>query len=488
MHRFALIGMIMADIYIRNGFLLTMQGDGLGTIEDGAVAIEGSRIVAVGKTKDLDLIYKGSDRIIDAKGKAVLPGFVDVHIHTSGTLTRGEGQDVPEIEWMLKTMGPFSKYIKPEHSVAGSRLGVLEGLKSGVTTFGEIGGNMIPVTEKVFIPFGVRATVANTINEIGPESRPDANKPYIYFSDIGEQKLKEAIDLYSKYDKKGDGRINVIFAPHGADFLSKELLFRVKEEASNRGKLSHMHVAQGGREAIQIKLRYGTSTIRWLDSIGYLDDKLIAAHCHFSTDKEVEILAKRGVRYASCPASIGIIDGIVPPLALFIQKGGLYAGLGSDQAAGSTGHNMLLQVKVAALLNKVRHRDPSVLPAWKTLRIATIEGAHTIGLGDQVGSLEKGKKADIIIIDLKRPHLTPILKTPARNVATNIVYYARGDEVETVLCNGKLIVENYRCTSMDEDEIMNSAQKASEEICSAGAEDWLAADSVLAKAVKKGLI
>jgi 5-methylthioadenosine/S-adenosylhomocysteine deaminase len=478
----------MVEIYIRNGFLLTMQGEGLGTIEEGAIAIENSNIVAVGKTADLDKNYKNSDQIIDAKGKAVLPGFVDVHIHTSGTITRGQGQDVPEIEWMLKTMGPFGKYTKPEHSIAGSKLGVLEGLKSGVTTFGEIGGNTIPVTEKVFIPSGVRATVANSVNEIGPDSRPDANKPYIFYPDIGEKKLKDAIVLYEKMDKKGDGRINVIFAPHGADFMSKETLFKVKSEAIKRGKLSHMHVAQGGREAIQIKLRYGTTTIKWLDSIGFLDENLIAAHCHHSTDEEVEILAKRGVRYASCPASIGIIDGIVPPLALFIQKGGKYAGLGSDQAAGSTGHNMLIQLKAAALLNKARHADPSILPSWKTLRIATIEGAQTLGLGEQTGSLEEGKKADITIIDLKYPHLTPIIKKPVRNVAPNLVYYARGDEVETVICNGKIIVENHICTTMNEEKVMEDAQKAAEEVCNAAVEDYMAADSLLAKAVKKGLL
>ena len=478
----------MTGIYIRGAFLLTMQGNGLGTIQDGAIAIEGSDIVAVGKTLDLDKSFKGSDIVIEAKGKAVLPGFVDVHTHTSGTILRGQGQDVPEIEWMLKTMAPFNKYIKPEHSVAGSKLGVVEALKSGVTTFGEIGGNMIPVVEKVFIPYGVRATVANTVNEIGPDSRRDANKPYILYPDIGERKLKDAIDLYNRFDGKGDDRINVIFAPHAVDFMSKEALLRVKEEAVKHGKLNHIHVAQGGREAIQVKLRYGTTTIRWLDSIGYLDENVIAAHCHHSDEDEVATLAKRGVRYASCPASIGIIDGITPPLALFLQKGGRWAGIGSDQAAGSTGHNMLIQLKAAALLNKTRHADPTLLPAWKTLRLATMEGATTIGIGDKVGSLEPGKKADVILLDLKQPHLTPIVMKPVPNVGPNIVYYARGGEVETVIINGEMVVKNHRCVSIDEGKVMDEAQRAAEEVCTAGVDDFMSADSLLAKAVKKGLL
>lgn len=479
---------VMADIYIRNGFLMTMRGDGLGTIEEGALAVEGQDIVAVGKTHELDGKYMNSERVIEARGKAVLPGFVDVHIHTGHTIIRGEAQDVPEIEWMLKAMAPFAKYVKPHHSIAAGALGVLEGVKGGVTTFGEIGVNEGHVAEKVFIPAGVRANIADTINEIGPNSRPDARKPYIFDEALGEQKFKAARDLVDKWDGKGEGRISCIFAPHGADMMSKELLLRVKEEAVSRGKLSHIHVAQGEREAIQMRLRYNTTTIKYLDSIGFLDDRVIAAHCHQTTDDEVAILAKRGVRYASCPASIALIDGIVPPLALFLQQGGKYAGLGSDQAPGSTGHNMLNQLKVAALLNKVRHRDPTVLPAWQMLRIATIDGANTIGLGDKIGSLEPGKKADLILLDLRAPHLVPILTKPVRNVAPNIVYYSRGDEVETVIVNGRVIVEGRTCTTMDEDEVMDRAQEAADEITAQATDDYMAADSYLAKAAKKGLL
>jgi 5-methylthioadenosine/S-adenosylhomocysteine deaminase len=476
------------SILIKNGFLLTMQGDGLGTIENGAVAVEGQTIVAVGKNHEIIKKYANAEIVIDAKGKAVLPGFIDGHIHTGDSLLRGEAQDVPEIEWMLKTVGPFGKYRKPEHSVKGSALGVLEAVKAGTTTFGELGGNMGPIAEKVYIPAGVRANLANTVNEIGPNSRPDAYKPYIFFEDIGERKLKSAIELVERYDGSGEGRISTMFSPHGADMMSQEMLLRVKEEATKRGKLAHIHVAQGGREEIQMKLRYNTSTIKYLDSIDYLDDQIIAAHCHQTTDEEVALLAQRDVRYASCPASIGIIDGITPPLALYIQSGGKLATIGSDQASGNNHHNMLVEMKVAALLNKSRHRDPTVLPAWKMLRIATIEGASTIGLGEQIGSLEKGKKADIILLDLKVPHMTPILMRPVRNIAPNIVYSARGDEVTDVIVNGKFVVKNGEVLTMDELKIISEAQKAAEEICDAAVEDFMEADSLLAKAVKKGLI
>jgi len=145
----------LTDILVKNGFVLTMRGEGVGMIEDGAIAVEGREIVAVGKTQELDKKYGGADRVFDAKGKAVLPGFVDAHVHTSMSLLRGEGQDVPEIEWMLKTMAPFGRHTKPEHRIKGTALGVLEALKAGTTCFGEIGGDMAPMAEEVFAPSGV---------------------------------------------------------------------------------------------------------------------------------------------------------------------------------------------------------------------------------------------------------------------------------------------------------------------------------------------
>ncbi len=478
----------MTDIFVKNGFVLTMTGEGVGMIEDGAVAIEGQEIVAVGKTQELEKAHGGAERVFYAGGKAVLPGFVDAHIHTGLSLLRGEGQDVPEIEWMLKTMAPFGPHTKPEHRIKGTALGVLEAVKAGTTCFGEIGGNMAPAAEKVFAPSGVRAHLANTINEIGPGSRPDPHKPYVFFPEIGERKLKESIEFIERWDGAAHGRITCMFSPHAADMMSEELLLRVKEEANERGMMSHIHIAQGGREAIQIKLRYGTTTIRFLDDIGFLDDTVIGAHCHQTTDEEVALLAKRGTRYVSCPASIAVIDGITPPLALYLSSGGASAGIGSDQASGNNCHNMLTEMKVAALLNKTRHRDPTVLPAWKMLRIATIEGARTIGLGDAIGTLEPGKKADLIILDLKAPHMTPIITQPVRNIAPNIVYSARGDEVETVIIDGTVVMDDRCVLTMDEGKVVEEAQEAATEITTSAADDYMAADSLLARAAKKGLL
>lgn len=478
----------MTDILIKNGFVLTMQGEGVGTIEDGAVAIEDSMIEAVGKTHELERRYGGADRVLDARGRAVLPGFVDGHIHTSLSLLRGEAQDVPEIEWMLKTLAPFIRHFEPEHMASGAALGVLEALKSGTTCFGEVGSDMANLAEKVFAPSGVRARLASTINEIGPDSRPDPYRPYIFSPEIGERKLEESVEFAERWQGAADGRITCMLAPHAVDMMSRDLLLGVREEAEKRGLMMHMHVAQGGREAIQVRLRHGTTTVQFLEDIGFLDDRLLAAHCHQASDEEVTLLAARGVRYVSCPSSIGLIDGITPPLALYLASGGRAAALGSDQACGNNSHNMFVEMKVAALLNKTRHRDPTVLPAWRMLRVATIEGATAIGLGDQIGSLEPGKKADLIIVDLKAPHMTPVISRPVRNIAPNIVYSARGDEVETAIIDGRVVMEEGRVLTLDEERVMEEAQKAAEAITSMAAEDFMAAGSHLAKAVRKGLL
>jgi 5-methylthioadenosine/S-adenosylhomocysteine deaminase len=478
----------MTDILVKHGFVLTMRGEGVGMLEDGAVAIEDNTIKAIGKTYDLEKRFKSVERVFDAHKKAVLPGLVDAHIHTSLSLLRGEAQDVPEIEWMLKTMAPFTRHMEPEHRVKGSALGVLEALKSGTTCFGEIGGDMALITEKVFTPSGVRAHIANTVNEIGPQSQTDPNKPYLFQEEIGEQKLKEGVKLVEKYHDQDNSRITCMLAPHAADMMSRELLLRVRDEADRLGVMMHMHIAQGGREDIQMKLRYGKSTVRFLDEMDFLSGRLLAAHCHQTSDEEVKLLAKRGVHYVSCPSSISLIDGITPPLALYLNSGGRAAALGTDQASGNNCHNLLMEMKVAALLNKTRHRDPTVLPAWKMLRIATIEGARAMGLGTEIGSLETGKKADLIILNMKMPHMMPLISSPVRNIAPNIVYSARGDEVETVIIDGEVVLDEGELKTMDEEKILHEAQEAAETVTNRARKDFFNAGSRLVDAVKKGLL
>lgn len=232
----------------------------------------------------------------------------------------------------------------------------------------------------------------------------------------------------------------------------------------------HMHVAQGDREMNQMLKRYGARTPEYLANLGYLDEQLLAVHLTEATDEEAAMMAKSGARMILCSGSIGIIDGIVPPMRAFREAGGLVA-LGSDQASGNNVNNIFNEMKLTALFNKIMARDPEVMPAWEVLRMATIEGARAIGLGDKIGSLEKGKQADLILVDLTAPNLTPVLVDPVRNIVPNLVYAASGHEVKTVMVAGKILMRDREVLTLDEAAVQAEAQEQAEMLSRRVAED-----------------
>ncbi len=223
----------------------------------------------------------------------------------------------------------------------------------------------------------------------------------------------------------------MIFGPHAADFLSKEMLLRVQAEARKRGCRLHLHVAQDPRENNATQQRFGLRAIPYLESIGLLAPDLIAVHLSTATEAEVETVVKAGAGMVCCANSIGIIDGVMPPAALFKRLGGRVA-LGSDQAPGNNSHNIFSEMRATAMYPKIRAEHPLAIPSWQVLRSATIEGAEVLGVADRVGSLEVGKEADLIFLDLTRPPLAPVLLRPARNLVANLVYAETGTERDAV--------------------------------------------------------
>jgi 5-methylthioadenosine/S-adenosylhomocysteine deaminase len=260
-----------------------------------------------------------------------------------------------------------------------------------------------------------------------------------------------------------------MLGPQGADMISRELLEEIRDAAQRLDTSVHMHVAQGDREIGQMVKRYGKRTIAFLDEIGYLNERLIAVHLTEATDEETEYLASKGAGMVLCSGSIGIIDGIVPPAAAFLRKSSRLA-LGSDQAPGNNCNNMFNEMKFTSILNKCRAKDPTVFPAWKVLRMATIEAARTIRLDHEIGSLEEGKKADLIMIDMTQPGLSPVILSPIRNIVPNLVYSARGSEVEMSVIDGQIVMENFRLTTVDEKKVVKEAQEAARRMEPAAAE------------------
>jgi 5-methylthioadenosine/S-adenosylhomocysteine deaminase len=467
------------DTLITHAHLFTLQGEGVGYVADGAVAVEGSRIAAIGATAELTARFRASETI-DASNCAVLPGLIDAHMHTPLAIVRGVAQDVRH--WMQRALAPYSRHITPAAALAGSRLNVLEALKAGTTTLVDY-TRPVPGWAESFVQVGVRARLTPTINALPPGGMAGWKLGDLYPLDqaAGQAAIDAAVAFARDWHGAADGRITVMLGPQAPDMLPRDQLLQVKRIADREGLMIHMHVAQGDREIDQMLKRYGQRTPAFLDELGYLDDQLLAVHLTEATDDEATLIARRGARMALCSGSIGIIDGIVPPAHAFRAAGGLVA-LGSDQACGNNCNNIFNEMKLTALFNKIKFRDPTVMPAWEVLRMGTIEGAQAIGLGDEIGSLEVGKQADLILVDLSALNLSPVLDAPVRNIVPNLVYAASGHEVRTVMVAGQVLVRDRQVLTADEAAIRAEAQFQAEAVA-----QRVAADVHAKHAIHKGM-
>jgi 5-methylthioadenosine/S-adenosylhomocysteine deaminase len=474
-----------ADLLIAHAHLFTLAGEGVGYLADGAVAVTGDRIAGVGPTRELEGRFQAAETI-GAAGCALLPGLIDAHMHTPWAIARGVAQDVAH--WMQRALAPYARYLTPEASLAGTQLNILEALKAGTTTLVDY-ARPYPGWPEVFERMGVRARLTPTINALPPGGMAGWRVGELYPLDpaVGRAAMDRAVAFAREWHGAAGGRITAMLGPQAADMLSREQLLQVKRLAEREGLMIHMHVAQGDREIEQMLKRYGRRTPAYLDELGYLDEGLLAVHLTEATDEEAALVARRGARMALCSGSIGIIDGIVPPARAFREAGGLVA-LGSDQASGNNCNNIFNEMKLTALFNKIRYRDPTVMPAWEVLRMATIEGAQAIGLGDQIGSLEVGKGADLIMVDLSAPNLSPVLTAPVRNIVPNLVYAATGHEVTMVMVAGKALVREGQVLTADEESIRAQAQAQAEEVAARVAADPVHREMALLAAMESGCL
>jgi len=333
----------------------------------------------------------------------------------------------------------------------------------------------------------VRARLTPTINALPSGGMAGWKIGDLYPLDetVGQASIDAAMAFAADWHNAADGRITVMLGPQGADMISRQQLLQIKRLADREGLMIHLHLAQGDREIDQMVKRYGQRTPQFLDELGFLDEQLLGVHLTEATDEEAAMIAQRGARMALCSGSIGIIDGIVPPSYAFREAGGS-VGLGSDQAAGNNCNNIFNEMKLTALFNKIKYRDPAVMPAWEVLRMATIEGATAVGLGEEVGSLETGKQADLILVDLTELNLSPVLNGPVRNIVPNLVYAASGREVDTVMVAGKVLVRGGELLTADESAIRAEAQAQAQALADRVAQDPVHEGMALMAAMAKG--
>lgn len=470
------------DVIFHGGFVITMEGPGTGVINNGAVAVKGREIVAVGETDEVLKAYK-AERYIDIAGKAIMPGFVDSHIHTGDVIVRSCAQDIPGEIWRIHGILPLLGLAQDEDYVIGSRLNIIEAIKAGTTTFGDFYSPMSSIVQN-YIDLGARACVSDMINEMPKDTiniSPDELLPLD--SAVGNRKLESNIKLLEQYHQTHEGRITCRFGMHTVEYCTVELLREIKALADKYDVGINTHLSQSNGENRQCMMRNGCRPAELLRRLGYLGPRLIAAHLVCATPEEVRMVAESGTAMVLCMGSNMLIDGSLPPAREYASYGGTVA-LATDQANNCS--FMFGEMKCASLFTKHSTMDATQMPAWKALRMATIEGAKALMMDDQIGSLRAGKLADIIVIDLSYPHLNPIYTAPVRNLIPNLVYSARGHEVEMVMVNGRIIVEDHVLLTEDEKSVIARANKAADRIGSTLAQSPWSADLPLAKLTSEG--
>lgn len=452
----------MIDTLITGGHLLTMSGEGVGFVENGAVAIDGRAIVAVGPRAEIEKASEARETI-DATGCLVMPGLIDAHVHSAATLARGLAQEVDT--WMASAYGPLMRHARDEDAPLWTMVALMEAVANGTTTVGDYEFPMDRVL-KSHIDMGNRAVVCEGVSEVDWSQRERwieqgwvPGEPAFLDPAAGEASFARELDMFDRWHGHDGGRISVVFGPIAADFVSTELLLRAQREARARGTSLHVHVAQDEREQKATLRRAGLRAIPYLDSIGLLAPDLMAVHLSTATPDEVDLVAKKSGRMICCSNSIGIIDGVVPPAARFKTAGGSVA-LGSDQSAGNNSHNVFAEMRATAMFAKIAATSPLPLPAWQVLRMATIEGARVLGIDRVTGSLETGKEADLILVDLRKPPMAPVVLHPARNVVPNLVYAETGSNVRMTMVAGRVIYRDGRFTRIDQEAVLDSVAEA----------------------------
>lgn len=415
----------MADLIIRGGRVLTMDG---AIIDNGVVAVDNGLITFVGKNTN-----EKADKVIDAKGCAVMPGLINAHTHLSMTLLRGFADDLPYEEWTKKIRSAEMK-LTPADIRAGAYLGVLEMIKTGTTAFADMYFHMDEVA-KVVEETGMRAALGYGMIE--------------GLNEDSETKLKNRVEFAAKWNGKIGGRITTMYAPHSAASCSKEFLEKVKELAVRDNLRIHIHVLETEDELKLMKKRYGMCSINLLNNIGLLGPGVLAAHCVWLSDDDIDILKTKNVNVVHCPASNMALGVGTAPVPKMLERG-INVALGTDGAASSGSLDMWKEMRTALLLHKLK--DPQVLPASKVLEMATVNGAQALGIN--AGVLKPGCLADIIIVELEKLNFT------SSNPNSALIHGACGCNVKTTIVGGRILMENYQVTTLDEERILEASRNA----------------------------
>jgi len=433
-----------ANILIKDAIIVNPNENTVESFK-GDLLIENDKIAEIARKNQSPISTNGIEKVIEAENKILMPGLINTHTHISMNLFRGLADDMELDEWLNNHIWPTEAGLNGEYCYIGALLALVEMIKSGTTTFNDMYFYMEDVAKAV-TESGIRGCLSYGMIDFGDEEKR-------------ENEFKENINLIKNCNNGAEGRIKTFFGPHATSTASKELLERVRREADKYKVGIHIHMNETKKEVDTIIKSEGKRPFEYLDEMEFLAGDVIAAHGVWLTEKEIDIMKKRDVKISHNPCSNMKLSSGIAPVQEMISKG-ICVGIGTDGAASNNNLDMFEEMKFASLLQKVNTMNPEALNSNQAIQMATINGAKALNLDEEIGSIEVGKKADIILIDKNSINLTPMSDV----ISSNLVYAANGSNVNTTICNGKILMENRKLTSLDENKIMEKANIAIKEL------------------------
>ena len=431
-----------ADYIVSGRYLLPTwcQADRL---EDGAVAVSNDTIAAIGSRTELNARFPEAAQLHEPAG-LVMPGLINTHTHAPMSYLRGIADDLPLMNWLRELIFPVEQQLDAEMVYLSSLLSIAEMIKSGTTSFCDtylFAGEVARAVDET----GIRAWIGEVLY--------DFDSPSYGKLDNGFAKVKELISAYRHHPF-----ISITVAPHSVYSCAPELLEKTAELAANGDCLHVVHLSETESEVATCIERYGVRPVAHFDRLGLLESRLLAAHCVQLTDKEIELLARAEVKVSHCVESnMKLASGAAPIPALLGE--GVCVSIGTDGPASNNDVDMFAEMSSVAKVHKVVAMDPTVMDAETTLKCATLNGAKALGAESEIGTLEEGKKADLIVLDLDQPHLVPLY-----NIPSQLVYAARGGDVIHSMINGRLVMKQRRLQTLDEDLVIARMQELSTKV------------------------
>lgn len=430
------------DILVNNGSVLTMA-PGVSVIEQGAVAIAADQILAVGTQKAMASQYEAA-KIIDAREGIIMPGLVNTHTHAAMTCFRGMADDLPLMTWLNDYIFPAEAKLTDEIVHKGTLLACAEMILSGTTTFCDMYLFEDAVAQAVKHA-GIRAVVGEVMYDFPSPSYGPVEGGLTY--------TRYLLDKW-----RNDPRITIAVEPHSPYLCSVDLLRKLKDIADRNQAPMVIHLSESENEVAQIRGKYGKTPAQHLADLGILNPRLIADHCVALTENDMALLKKYDVKVAHNPESnMKLASGIAPVPELLAC--GVTVGIGTDGCASNNNLDLFQEMDTLAKLHKVHSLDPTVMDAATVVKMATIDGARALGLDGQIGSLEPGKKADVIIVDVNQPHLVPMY-----NIYSHLVYAVSGHDVVTSIVNGQVLMEDRQLTTLDVGAVMDDVNEIARKI------------------------